>query len=150
MLSGLDKVGESSISSYGSKLHNNSIDANRRYHTFTIRRQLLRTRIPRICHRCFPLVPARRRNTHRLHLCPATIHDERLNQLLQLPSSGPKTSMGDGKASNLALSRVNGAPALLPSSVPLSIQGRVSGRFSVTFPCSGSNYPKEEVDQKPI
>lgn len=63
--------------------------------------------MPKISHR-FPLpsllVRARRRNIHRLHLCPATIHDEGLNQLRQLPSSGPKTSMGEGSANSLAFS----------------------------------------------
>lgn len=67
--------------------------------------------MPKICHRLSlpplppkPLVSTRRRNIHPLYLCPATTQDERLNQLRQLPSSGPKTSMGEGNASNLAVS----------------------------------------------
>ena len=78
--------------------------ARKRANTFAISRQLLRNLIPNFCHRRFPpppLVSTPRRNIRRLYLCPATIHDARLNQLRQLPSSGPKTSMGEGNANNL-------------------------------------------------
>ena len=141
---GLDTIAELLIS------HNKSVIEikKRKKGTFAISRQLLSTLMPKFCHRRCPLPPpplvsTLRRNIHRLYLCPATIHDVRLNQLRQLPSSGPKISMGEGNANNLALSWANGPPALLPLSSPvlLSIQGRVSGRFSVAFPSSGSSYP---------
>lgn len=78
-------------------------------YTFAISRQLLRNLMPKMRHRLpplppIPLVTTLRRDIHRLYLCPATIHDVRLNQLRQLPSSGPKISMGEGNANNLALS----------------------------------------------